>query len=49
MESPNTQSLSGEWKKLGATEEEVVRVFRTYNAWADPFRNESEAHDKEKG
>lgn len=49
METPNTSSLSEEWKKLGASEEEVLRVFRTYNAWADPFRKESEAHDKEKG
>jgi coenzyme F420-reducing hydrogenase gamma subunit len=49
METPNTSSLSEAWKKLGASEEEVVRVFRTYNAWADPFRKESEAHDKEKG
>ncbi len=46
METPNTSSMSEAWKKLGASEDEVLRIFRTYNAWADSFRKESEAHDK---
>jgi coenzyme F420-reducing hydrogenase gamma subunit len=49
METPNTSSMSEAWKKLGASEDEVLRIFRTYNAWSEPFRKESEAHDKEKG
>lgn len=46
MESPNTQSLSGAWVRLGTKEHELVRVFRSFNAYADPFRKESEAHEK---
>ena len=47
MEAPNTQAMSGAWKALGASEDEVMRVFRSYNAWSAPFRAESEAHEKE--
>ena len=46
MESPNTASLSGWWReRLGASERDVVRAFRTFNAGAAPFRAESEAHE----
>jgi coenzyme F420-reducing hydrogenase gamma subunit len=46
MESPNTASLSGWWRqRLGSSERDVVRAFRTFNANAEPFRAESEAHD----
>ena len=48
MEAANTASMSGGWKKLGASSGEVTRVFRTFNAWAEPFRKESEIHDEEK-
>ncbi len=48
METPNTASMSKEWKKLGASSGEIERVFRTFNAWAEPFRNESEIHGEEK-
>jgi len=47
MEASNTQAMSGAWKALGASEDEVMRVFRSYNAWSAPFRAESEAHEKE--
>ena len=46
MESPNTQAVSSWFKNRGVKEEELVRVFRTYNAYADPFRKESESHEK---
>ena len=46
METPNTASMSAEWKQQGASDDEIARVFRTFNAWADPFREESEKHDK---
>jgi len=32
MEMPNTSSLSEQWGKLGAGDEELARVFRSYNA-----------------
>lgn len=44
MERPNTASLAGEWQKLGATPRDIQRVFRTFNAAAEPFRKESDAH-----
>ena len=45
-ETPNTASLSA-WfhNRLGAAEPELLRVFRTFNAWAEPFRVESKAHE----
>jgi coenzyme F420-reducing hydrogenase gamma subunit len=45
-ETPNTASLSRACKGLGATEPDLVRVFRTFNACADPFRKESDAHER---
>ncbi len=44
-ETPNTRSLSGWFGDLGMKEQEIVRVFRTFNAGAEPFRRESEAHE----
>jgi sulfhydrogenase subunit delta len=46
QETPNTLSLSKQWKKLGASERELIRVFRTFNAEALPFRKESESHER---
>jgi sulfhydrogenase subunit delta len=46
QETPNTLSLSKQWKKLGASERELIRVFRTFNAYAEPFRKESESHER---
>ena len=45
-ETPNTVALSARWSKLGANENEIMRTFRGFNAYADAFRKESEAHDK---
>ena len=45
-ETPNTASLSRAWLGLGATEDDVVRAFRSFNAYAEPFRRESEAHER---
>ncbi|MBI1396894.1 MAG: oxidoreductase [Betaproteobacteria bacterium] len=45
MESPNTRSLSTRLAALGMTAGDIGRVYRTFNALADPFREESEAHD----
>jgi len=46
MESPDTRSLSEWWKRLGVPEEQLVRAFRGFNAWSEPFRTESEAHER---
>jgi len=45
-ETPNTTSLARAWSQLGASESDVLRAFRSYNAYAEPFRRESEAHEK---
>jgi hypothetical protein len=44
MESPNTAALSAWWQGLGADERRLLQVFRGFNAYADAFRKESEAH-----
>jgi len=45
METPNTRALSEEWKVLGKSSQEILRAFRSYNAYADAFRKESDAHE----
>lgn len=45
-EAPNTRSFSEQLKKMGVKNDDVVRMFRTYNAFAEPFRKESEAHER---
>jgi coenzyme F420-reducing hydrogenase gamma subunit len=45
-ETPNTASLSVWWRKLGVREHDIVRAFRGFNAYAEPFRKESEAHEQ---
>ena len=46
METPNTSSLSHWWTHLGVKEEDIFRVFRGFNAYAEAFRKESETHEK---
>lgn len=45
-ETPNTSSLAAWWPSLGVSQEDLVRAFRSFNAYAEPFRRESEAHEK---
>lgn len=45
-ETPNTGSWSAWWSRLGMNEQDLVRVFRGFNAYSGPFRKESEAHEK---
>ena len=45
MESPNTVSLAGWLSGLGMSDDGLMRVFRTFNAAAAPFQEESQAHD----
>ena len=49
METPNTASLSSRFSQLGMKEENLVRSFRSFNAYSEPFRKESEAHEKLSG
>lgn len=44
-ETTNTRALSERWKALGKMPQELVRAFRTYNAYAEAFRKESDIHD----
>jgi sulfhydrogenase subunit delta len=45
METPNTVSLSRRMAQLGSGKRDLARVYRTFNAAAEPFRAESDAHD----
>jgi coenzyme F420-reducing hydrogenase gamma subunit len=45
-ETANTGSLSMWWKHIGVSEADLVRAFRGFNAYAEAFRQESEAHAK---
>ena len=42
VETPNTASLSEQFRLLGQTDAEVTRAFRTFNAWAWKFRKAGE-------
>jgi sulfhydrogenase subunit delta len=42
MESPNTASLTEQFHILGRSDEDIVRAFRSYNAWAWQFRQAGE-------
>lgn len=42
MESPNSASLTNQLRVLGQSNEEIVRSFRSFNAWAWQFRRASE-------
>lgn len=44
-ETPNTESLSGRFRLLGMPEDDLVRVYRTFNAAAEPFCSESRSHE----
>jgi coenzyme F420-reducing hydrogenase gamma subunit len=46
MDSTNTSSLSSQFKELGQSQYEIMLAFRGFNAYAEPFRKESEAHEK---
>ncbi len=45
-ETPNTASLSATWKRAGMREDELLRLYRGFNAYADTFRKESESHEQ---
>lgn len=45
-ETPNTASLAKWLGGTGVTDDEIVRVFRTFNGWSEPFRKESASHER---
>jgi coenzyme F420-reducing hydrogenase gamma subunit len=45
MEAPNTASLARAFKAAGVKDRDLVRVFRTFNANAPAFREESKKHE----
>lgn len=44
METPNMEAMSRELRSLGMDSTAVSRAYRSFNAWAEPFRNESEVN-----
>ncbi|MBE3074047.1 MAG: oxidoreductase [Actinobacteria bacterium] len=48
QDTPNTGSLTDRLRAGGMDEPEVLRIFRTFNAGAEPFRVESERHQSER-
>ncbi|MEJ5250739.1 MAG: oxidoreductase [Chthonomonadetes bacterium] len=45
-ETPNPAALSKRWKQLGMKEEDLVRAYRSFNAYSEAFRRESESHER---
>ena len=45
METPNTTALMREWQALGAGGRDMQRALQTFNAAAEPFRQEAERLD----
>jgi len=46
QDTPNTASLADRLRTLGMSEAEVMRIYRTFNAASEPFRRESERHER---
>jgi sulfhydrogenase subunit delta len=46
MESPNTGALGTRLEELGSTRSDLVRAFRSFNAWAPAFRAASDAYER---
>lgn len=47
MESPNTPALGSWLKGLDMTDRQLVDAFRSFNAWAEPFRVASDRFEEE--
>jgi len=45
MENPNTASLSVRLKECGESKHDIMLAFRGFNAYAEAFRKESDAHE----
>jgi sulfhydrogenase subunit delta len=47
MESPNTEAMTAQFRTLGKADPEIMRAFRTFNAWSWQFRQASEECEHE--
>jgi len=45
-ESPNTSALASQFSEMRMDNRDIVRMFRGFNAYAEPFRKVSEAYEK---
>ena len=45
MENPNTSALAAQFEGLGLSRHDIMLSFRKFNAYADAFRKESDAHE----
>src|SRR5450830_1572928 len=45
QDTPNTSSLADRLLALGMDDDQVMRIYRTFNAASEPFRRESERHE----
>lgn len=45
-ETPNTVSMSKRFTEMGVKGDNIVRMFRSFNSYAEPFRKESEAYER---
>jgi coenzyme F420-reducing hydrogenase gamma subunit len=45
MENPNTSALSRHFTELGESNLDIMLAFRGFNAYAEAFRKESDAHE----
>jgi coenzyme F420-reducing hydrogenase gamma subunit len=45
METPDTRALAGALTGCGMDEADVLRAFRSFNGWSEPFRAESRRHE----
>ena len=43
-EHPNVESMSRQWLLMNVSPTDLVRAYRGFNAYAEPFRKESESH-----
>ncbi|MCA9771950.1 MAG: oxidoreductase, partial [Myxococcales bacterium] len=46
-ETPNTASIARDLAAKGMDDDAILRAFRTFNAYAEPFRRQSEVHDRD--
>ena len=45
-DNPNLASLTAQFQQMGVSEADIIRLLRTFNAYAEPFRQESLTHEQ---
>lgn len=45
-ETPNTEALGVLWGRLGVSDDDLTRAYRSFNAYAEAFRKESESYER---